>query len=346
MRAIGSGADGAIGIGVVGAGLWGEAQAKVFATHHNARLAGVCDVDPGRARSLAEKFGVPSYGAIDDLLRDPSLDAVAIATPDFAHRAPAVAAANAGKHIFLEKPLATTLEDVEAIAEAVTRNGVTIVVDFHSRWSPAIVATKRSIERGELGTIVSAYMRLNDTIAVPTEMLSWAAKSSILWFLGSHAVDTLRWLTGREVKSVYSRSRSGVLAGMGIDVPDLYQSMLEFEDGTIATLENSWILPNSHPNVNDIKLNVLGTKGMIDIDLSNHKVMQRFLQDRYDHPDVFVKQEIHGKHMGFAHEAIRDFVDRLAKGTPLVTGLEDGVRGAKVILAMLESAATGRIVAL
>lgn len=327
-------------MGVIGAGLWGEAHAKIFATHHRSRLVGICDLDLERATRLAEKFGVPAFQDVDELLATPGLDAVGIATPDFAHRDPVIAAAEAGKHILVEKPLATTRADVAAIREAVERTGMRLMVDFHSRWSPAIVATKGSIDRGELGGLVSSYFRLNDTISVPQNMLKWADRSSILWFLGSHAVDTLRWLSGSEVQRAYVRSRSGVLTALGVDVPDTYHSILEFENGMLATLENCWILPNTHPNVNDIKLNVLGDRGMIDIDLSNHGVLQRFLPDRYDHPDVFVKQDIHGKPTGFAYEAIRDFVDRLADDQPFITDLHDGVNGALTILAMLEAAAS------
>ena len=318
--------------------MWGEAHAKIFATHHRSRLVGICDLDLDKATRLAEKFGVPAFEDVYDLLEVPDLDAVGIATPDFAHRDPVFAAAEAGKHILVEKPLATSREDVAAISEVVRRTGVRLMVDFHSRWSPAIVSVKGSIDRDELGRLVSTYFRLNDTISVPQHMLKWADQSSILWFLGSHAVDTLRWLSGSEVHRAYVRSRSGVLTAMGVDVPDTYHSILEFENGLLATLENCWILPNTHPNVNDIKLNVLGERGMIDIDLSNHGVLQRFLSDRYDHPDVFVKQDIHGKPMGFAFEAIRDFVDRLADDEPFITDLDDGVNGALTILAMLEAA--------
>lgn len=326
------------GFGVIGAGLWGQAHADVYATHPNSELIGIYDLNRAKARVLADKHGVKAYDSLDKLLADPEIDAVGIATPDFAHRDPTVAAAEAGKHILVEKPLATKIEDAEAIAAAVRESGVRLMVDFHARWSPPFVVARQSIVEGKLGKVISAYYRLNDVISVPLEMLSWAEESSILWFLGSHAIDTLRWMLDDEVERVYSVSRSGVLKERGLDVPDIYQTILEFESGAIATIENNWIVPNTQPNINDMKMNILGTEGMIDMDLTNNGVIRRYLHDSHDQPDVFVNPTIHGKRVGFAYEAIRDFVERLADGREFITDLVDGVRVTRTIIAIMESA--------
>jgi predicted dehydrogenase len=326
--------------GVIGAGLWGEAHAEVYATHPWAELAAVCDSDRSRAEKVAKRFGAPRvFTDYRDMVKDPGVDAVAVATPDFAHRDPVVAAAKAGKHVHSEKPLATSREDAEAIAAAVRASGVTYMVDFHARWNPPFAIARRNIEEGALGRIMSAYFRLNDTVSVPTGMLSWAAKSSILWFLGSHTVDTLRFLLADEVERVYSVSRAEVLRERGIDVPDLYQSVLEFRSGVVATIENNWIVPNTNPAVNDFKVNILGSKGMINMDLTNNQLFERYLETTSDHPDCLVKPQVRDRHVGFAYEAIRDFVECLALGKPVQAGLEDGLKVTSVILAIMESAA-------
>jgi predicted dehydrogenase len=328
--------------GVIGVGLWGEVHAEIYSRHPYATLAAVCDRDPKRAKQVAERYGAEQvYTDFRDLAADPGVDAVAVVTPDFAHRDPIVAAAEAGKHIITEKPLATTVEEAEAIADAVKRAGITFMVDFHTRWNPPLVIAKQDIAEGKLGRIVSAYFRLNDTISVPTEMLSWAEKSSILWFLGSHTVDSLRFLFEDEVEQVYSVSRSSVLKGRGVDVPDLYQSILEFRSGIVATIENNWIIPNTHPSVNDIKVNILGSKGMINMDLTNNQMIERYLEDSSDHPDCLVKPQVRDRHVGFAYESIRDFVDCLYLGKEVQASLEDGLRVTKVVLAIMESASTG-----
>ena len=326
--------------GLIGAGLWGEAHAEVYATHPWAELAAVCDSDRSRAERVAKRFGAPRvYTDYREMVKDPGVDAVAVATPDFAHRDPVVAAAKAGKHVHSEKPLATSREDAEAIAAAVRSSGVTYMVDFHARWNPPFAIARKNIEEGALGRIMSAYFRLNDTISVPTSMLSWASKSSILWFLGSHTVDTLRFLLADEVERVYSVSRAEVLRERGIDVPDLYQSVLEFRSGVVATIENNWIVPDTNPAVNDFKVNILGSKGMINMDLTNNQLFERYLETTSDHPDCLVKPQVRDRHVGFAYEAIRDFVECLALGRPVQAGLDDGLKVTSVILAIMESAA-------
>ncbi len=332
-----------IGIGLVGAGMWGETHALVYSRHPKATVVAVADADPARAEGLARKYGAKRwYGRIDALVEDPEVDAIAVATPDFAHRDPIVLAARFGKSVLVEKPLATTADDLDAIERAVKSSGIKVMVDFHNRWNPPIALARESIERGELGEIVSAYYRLSDTLYVPTEMLSWARYSSPLWFLGPHIVDTVCWLIGDEVARVYAVSRSKVLVKRGIDCPDIYQAILEFRGGAIASIETSWIVPNSHPNINDHKASVIGTKGMIALDLSNNSTIVRFTEHDVENPDFLVMPVIHGEPAGFAYQSIRHFVDRLADGRPFLASFEDGIKVSRILLAIAESAESGK----
>jgi len=327
-------------MGVVGLGLWGQAHARIISSHPFAKLVAVCDLDERKARAVGESFHVPYVTDYRALLSNETIDALSIVTPDFAHTEFAIAAAEAGKHALVEKPLATTTAECERIIRAMEKNDVRIMVDFHNRWNPPFASAKETIEAGQLGEIVSAYFRLTDVISVPTTMLSWSARSSILWFLGSHTVDTLRWLLKDEVKRVFAVSRSGILKAKGIDVADIYQAILEFRNGVIASIENNWIVPTTQPFVNDFKFNILGSKGMISIDMSNNQAYERFLADRADHPDIFVKPVIHGKPMGFAHESIRSFIDCVASEEPFIVDAYDGLEVTKVIEAIMRSAET------
>jgi len=169
-------------------------------------------------------------------------------------------------------------------------------------------------------------------------MLAWAAESSILWFLGSHSVDTLRWFFSDEVETVYAVSRKGILSGLGVDTEDIFQTILTFRKGGIATMENGWITPNTHPCVNDIKFNITGTTGMFNLDLSNNQMIERFTDVKSDRPDVLVNHFVHGRAMGFAYQSIRHFVDRLLDGKPFLVTPEDAANTSLVILAILESA--------
>lgn len=330
-----------INAAIIGAGTWGATHASILSEYGAVKLTGVCDVNRGKAEALAARHGIPAEHVYTDhreMLGKCPIDVVCIVTPDFLHRDFAIDAANAGKHMLIEKPLATTRKDVEDIMEAAGRAGVRMMVDLHNRFSPPFAVAKASVDAGEIGEPYSAYFRLNDAKWVATEMLSWAAKSSILWFLGSHSLDTLRWFFGDEVERVYSVSRKGILAASGVDTEDIYQTILEFRRGGIATMENGWITPNTHPNVNDIKFNITGTLGMFNLDLTNSQMIEKFTEKKAEHPDVLVNHFVHGRAMGFAYQSIRHFIDRLIDGKPFLISPEDAANTSLAILAVIESA--------
>lgn len=333
--------DSRLKMAIVGAGTWGENHAAIYQAHPFAEVVAVCDQNRDRAQALADKRGIPQvYDSYEEMFAKSGCDAVAIVTPDFAHADLAVSAANHKKHVLVEKPLATTRDDVFRMLEAFEKNNVRAMVDLHNRWSPPFNAAHQAVERGELGEVYSAYMRLNDVKWVATDMLPWAAQSSILWFLGSHSLDTLRWFFGDEVARVYSVSREGILKGMGVDTVDEYLTTIEFKNGGVAQMENGWITPNANPCVNDIKFNVLGTKGMIALDVSNHNLIQQYTDEKVTVPDVLVQHSIFGTPKGFAFESIRGFVDCLLSGAEFPVSVEDAAHTSLAILAIMESAKT------
>lgn len=324
---------------IVGAGIWGENHARIYKAHPFAEIVAICDKQVHKAEAVAKRVGIANvYADCNKMFVDSGCDAVAIVTPDFLHGDIAVAAAEHGKHILIEKPLATTRDDVMRILKAVRANHVRAMVDLHNRWSPPFNAAKQAVDQGSLGEVYSGYFRLNDVKWVATDMLPWAAKSSILWFLGSHSVDTLSWLMNSAVKRVYAVSREGVLKGLGVDTVDEYLTTLEFENGCIAQMENGWITPNANPCLNDIKCNLLGTKGMVAIDASNHNLIQLYTDEKVLVPDTIVQNSIFGQPKGFAFESIRSFVDCVLSGEPFHVSLEDAARASLVILAIMESA--------
>lgn len=330
-----------IHMGIVGAGIWGENHIQIYQDHPFAEVVAICDQQVEKAKALANKYGIPSYYQdYHDMMKDEKIDAIAIVTPDFAHTDIAICAANHNKHMLIEKPLATKQEDVFQILEAVKQNHVRAMIDLHNRFSPPFHAAYEAIQKNELGELYSAYIRLNDIKWVATDMLPWASKSSILWFLGSHSLDTLRWLFQDEVKRVYSVAKAGILKGMGIDTIDEYLTTIEFCKGGIAQMENGWITPNANPCVNDIKCNLLGTKGMIAIDASNHNLIQKYSDQSVVVPDILVQHHIFGKPKGFAFASIQSFVDCLLSGEEFPVTIYDAANTTLAILAIMESAKT------
>lgn len=324
---------------IAGAGIWGNTHAKIYNEHPNAEVVGVCDLNAKKAQEMADEYGVTAVDTdLDALLSKVDCDAVSIATPDFAHTDLALTAAAHKKHMLIEKPIATSREDTFAIMEAVEKAGVRAMVDLHNRWSPPFNAAWQAIQNGQLGELQSAYFRLNDNRWVATDMLPWAAKSSILWFLGSHSLDTLRWLFNDDVTRVYSVCRDGVLKKAGVDTVDIYQTTLEFSKGGIAHMENGWITPNANPCVNDIKCNLTGDIGSIEINASDHNLIRMYTDNTAVVPDVLVQNSIFDKVKGFSYESIRDFVDSIIEEREFRVSLRDAANTTLAILAIMESA--------
>ncbi|MFY9175887.1 MAG: Gfo/Idh/MocA family oxidoreductase [Caldicoprobacterales bacterium] len=332
-----------IKMGIVGAGVWGETHASIYNEHIFAEVVAICDIREERARQVAEKYNIKEvYTDFREMAEKSDCDAVAIVTPDFLHADIAVEFANKGKHLLIEKPLATTKEDIYKIVEAVERNGIRAMVDLHNRWNPPFNTAKQKIASGILGKPYTAYIRLNDIKWVATDMLSWSDKSSILWFLGSHSLDTLRWMFDDEVKRVYSVKRSGLLKELGVDTDDIFLTTIEFKNGGIAHMENGWITPNGNTNINDFKFSILCTEGMISIDASSHNLIHMVTEDRAHTPDILVSNTVFDRCKGFAYESIRDFIDRLIDGREFRVSLEDAKKSALAIIAIQESAEIGQ----
>ncbi len=331
-----------VGFGLIGCGIFGRIHARAYTASTNARLVAVCDQDASRAAALAAEFGIGDHG-VDwrALIARPDIQAVGIATPDFAHAEIALAAIQAGKHVLVEKPLAITVSECQKILAAQRAQGVKLMVDFHNRWSLPFVNLRRALVAGQLGTLMMMNIRLNDTTFVPTRMLSWAAKSSPLQFLGSHLVNLIHFLSDSAVTRVYCVSRSMLLKKMGIDTPDFSQCILELSSGGTAVVETCWILDEHGPSVFDFQSEFVGSKGTAYVNASHHRMAEVYSGKGVELPDVSAAADLYGKPVGFAVAAIQHFVDCVANDqTPMVTG-EDGLAVARVLAAAEQSAQTG-----
>ncbi|MCK1992222.1 Gfo/Idh/MocA family oxidoreductase [Peribacillus muralis] len=330
---------------IIGAGKQGEVHARTLSEIPYVEVVGICDLNKSRAEELAHKYGIKEvYTDHNEMLAKSDCEFVAIVTPDHLHAQVTIDCANAKKHVLIEKPFATTREDIHAMLEAIERNNVRAMVDLHNRWSPPFSLAKRAIENGDIGEVRSGYIRLNDTKYVATDMLAWSANSSILWFLGSHSLDAITWLVNSRVEKVYSVSREGVLKNLGVDTVDMYQTTLEFENGAIVQMENSWITPNGNTAIIDFKCNVLGAEGMINVNTSSHDLIQITNETKTVTPDILAKPIVEDKMVGFSSNSIRSFIDRLIDGKPFLVSVQEASNTALAIIAILESANTGKAV--
>ncbi len=330
---------------IIGTGIFGSFQAKAFSQIPYVELCGICDLNVEKAKKVAAEFHIQEvYSDFHEMLKTCDCDFVSIATPDHVHAEAAIAAANAGKHILVEKPFATTREDALAMKEAIEKNGIRAMCDLHNRSSQPFAIAKQTIEEGNVGKVYSMYIRLNDNKSVATDMLSWSRESSILWFLGSHSLDILCYLCGSRPKTVYALSRKGILEKMGVDTVDLYQTAIEFENGCIAQMENGWIIPNGNTALIDLKCNIMCEKGMFQINGSNSDMLQVTTEERMMTPNCIARPVVNGRVEGFAPNNIRAFTDGLYYDVPFNITVDEAVDSCLALLAIMESARTKQVV--
>lgn len=329
------------GFALIGAGIFGERHAQAYSRHAAVDFVSVCDLNGARAAEIAERYGArKSVTDYAEVLSDPEVVAVSIATPDHLHREVAVAAAQAGKHILVEKPLATTVEDAQAIVDAAKQNGIKLVVDFHNRVNPPMVSARDAIRRGDIGKPTYFYTRLSNTTQVATQMLRWASHSSALWFLASHMVDVVNWMMQDKVKRVFAIRREGILKAMGVDTADFHVVTLEFAGGAVAVFEHAWILPSTHATVKDLKMEILGSKGAIYIDGSHNRTLEVY-GEKASFPDLLAPPT--GTHLtGFVLDGIAYFVDTITQDAPPLATGEEGLEITRILCAIEKSAELGQ----
>jgi predicted dehydrogenase len=238
-------------VGVVGLGYWGPNLARNFAAIPGCRLTWLCDPsEPARERLAQALPSARATGEIEQLLADPELDAVALATPVPTHAALATRVAQAGKHCFVEKPLATTAADAERAVGAAERAGTVLMVGHLLEYHPAVDRLKELLDTGELGPLYYLYgNRLN--------LGKLRADENALWSLGAHDVSVVLHLIGEEPEECLAHGRSYVRDG----VEDVVFCYLRFPSGIVAHLHLSWLDPHK-----ERRLTVVGARRMATFD--------------------------------------------------------------------------------
>ncbi|MCM3661394.1 Gfo/Idh/MocA family oxidoreductase [Georgenia satyanarayanai] len=324
-------------IGIIGAGIRGRLFAEVVRASPHAMVAGVADPHV-RPEWIGE---TPFYNDHTQLLRQSALDGVVVATPDYAHRDPVIAVANAGLPMLVEKPFATTTQDSEAMAEAIVRNAVPVTVGFENRWNPHLVRIREAIDAGELGRPVWQQAELSNTQYVPLEMLSWAGRSSPVWFLMPHTVDLVTWFARSSVTSVRAVGSRGILRAQGTDTWDAVQALLTFENGSSATLTSSWVLPASTPGMVEFTYAFNGATGAVRADVIDQGLTVLADELRRQAP---LGGPVGGQLVGAPVWMMQSFLDSLVRGAFGASGLRTGMAVTATLVAVEESLNTGMTV--
>jgi len=316
--------SGKVRIGVVGLGIMGEQYTRIYQSHPLAEVTAIATRNPERLEKIGNQYHISRrYTDFARMLAETPIDAVCVATPDFAHYAPVKTALEAGKHVLCEKPFTTNLDEADELLRlSRSRPRQKLQVSFNHRWLAAYYHGYTAIRGGSIGRPLAGYARKNDTIWVSAEMINWAAQTTPMHFLGSHDIDLMRWFFASEPVEAHAYGSKGVLAARGIDTYDVIQAQVKFESGAFATFESAWVYPDSFPTIVDSFVEVLGASGHLHFDRKRESI-EMSTEGRFTYPKTFLTHEVFGKLRGAFVECLSDFLDAIVQDTePRVTAFD------------------------
>jgi UDP-N-acetylglucosamine 3-dehydrogenase len=320
----------ALNVGVIGLGAIGQKHCDSLRQIRQANVVAVADINPAVLTKTAAALNATPYLEIEKFLQHPGLDAVVVALPDQIHRDAVILAAQAGKHILVEKPIATTVTDAQEMIRAADQAHVKLMVGFTIRFVPHYIQARNAVMTGKLGDLISIFSRRLNVISQADRI---GGRTGVLHFLGIHDFDMLRWVVGSEPVSIYTEASTSVPRTYPAENETF--SIIRFANGVIACAHIGWNLPNSHPAGRDFKLDIIGNKGSLNLDLASQGV-EIFTNDGAKFPSTAP---------GLIEED-RAFVNCVLDDTPVPVSGEDGVVALRMVLAALESIETKQPVSL
>ncbi len=339
-----------LGIGVLGAGFMGQTYARAVETLvPGAALAGVAG--GSRSEKLATEYEVPHFKSPEALIASDAVDLVCIATPHDVHGKQGLAAARAGKHLIIEKPMACTVGECDAILGACKDSDVQCAVMFTQRFRTCPLETKKLLDSDKMGRI----MHMRSTQLVPNGMEGavprWQlvpANVGILMGHGIHNIDQARWFTGQEIKSVFAKVRC--ISGQ-YPVDGTSDVLLTMEDGSVVSIFCSFELVKPGFERSGGATRIVCELGLIDVDWYGE---MRVSFDGGDWEVAAEQEPIDWAGKGFLDPVrlktyaanINNVIDAIHNGEPLVAPGWDGRQAVAAAAAAYESSRTGKEVQL
>jgi UDP-N-acetylglucosamine 3-dehydrogenase len=319
--------------GVIGLGWFGEHHVDALKQLPLAEVTAVCTRRENRLKEVANKYNVPkSYTNYHDLLADRDIDMVTVVTHVKDHMQPTIDALKAGKHVFLEKPMADTGEECDRILEEVDKTDKCFMVGHICRFDTVYALAKEEIVAGNLGKILTMHARRN--------LAGWITEShlhkiSALFGDGVHDLDLMFWFTGARPKSVYAQSTN---TRPELPHDDLGWAVFRFDDETIAVIENVWCLPDKVPFAIDARMEIVGTDGVIYID--NSGIHYTVLTKKgMSYPQSTYWPKVHDMRRGYLKEEFDYYLKCIAEGKKPAVITPKESRDVVVAMKMAEQAA-------
>ncbi|WP_419890107.1 Gfo/Idh/MocA family protein [Paenibacillus xylanexedens] len=317
-----------------------------YAANENVELVAFADPIVERAEKMAETYGGKAYSSYEELLANETVDAVSVCTPNYLHAPMAIAAANAGKHVLVEKPMAVSTEEGEQMIEAAKKNGVYLMVGHNQRLMPPHVKAKEILDSGKLGRVLN----FRTSFGHPGPE-GWSVDGAESWFfrkeeaimgamgdLGVHKSDFIRYLLNDEVSEV-----AGFISTLhkeGTKVDDNATCLLRMKSGAIGTLVASWTQYRAGDNSTVLwcengvmKIGTVEGDEVI-VELTNGTV------------ETYKVGAMATNEKQVPSGVIDAFVESIVTQTPPAISGEEGLRSLQVILAAFESEKTGQIIKL
>lgn len=345
----------AYGFGIVGCGMISSFHARALEDVRGAKLVACFDTRAEAAERFSAEHHCRGYTNLGEMLADPKVDIVTIATPSGVHMEPAVAAAEAGKHVIVEKPLEITLKRCDRIIEACARHGVQLGAIFPSRFHDSSQKLKKAIDGNRFGrlTLGDCYVKWYRSQAYYDSGAwrgTWALDGGgALMNQAIHSVDLLTWLMGPVVEI---QANTGTLAHERIEVEDVAVATVRFQNGAMGVIEATTA---AYPGYLK-RIEIHGSEGsgvLEEEDLKTWDFAKPRSEDKRIHEEMRKKKSTGGGasdpaaigHHGHTLQ-FRDFVEAVRKGrTPAVDGHE-GRRSVEIILGIYKAAETGKTVKL
>ncbi|MEM2987285.1 MAG: Gfo/Idh/MocA family oxidoreductase [Nitrososphaerota archaeon] len=316
-----------IKIGIIGAGYIGELHVKVCSEINDVKLLAIAEINEERGKEVAKKYNTKWYKDYDDMLEKEDIDAVIIATPEHLHLDPAIAAAEAGKHMLIEKPLATNVKDAEEIIKYAKKNGVKLMVGFIERFNPIFLTIKQAIVDGNIGAPILLYTKRINPLFIGERV---GSRTNTLWWSGIHDIDLMHWFLEDDVYRVYAEGKKIVNDNEG-----LISALINFKSGALGVMICGWINPNNFPSRIDSRVEIFGDKGRIHASIPSDCTL--ISQNDVRNFDVFHWIDIHGETYGALKREIEGFVKCVIENKEPVVSGNDGLIATKIGVAILES---------
>jgi predicted dehydrogenase len=316
-----------IRIGLVGCGSYGINHLEAFASIPGVKIAAAFDVDRTRAESAAGRFGIQRVcGSLEEICGMDELQAIDVVSTETAHYEPVLTAVAKGKHVFVEKPLATNLDECARMIDAARAAERVLMVGLMLRFETKYSLIKRELDSGRLGAVVSMHARRNR----PKSLLPIYGRTHPALENSIHDVDLMLWYTGQAVVRVRGYGRKAT----GGKHDDTFWGVLEFADGAIGVIETIWLLPEAGGVQVDDAFQLIGTRGVANLELFPGPLCF-WRENGSEVPDVSYTSVLRDELVYFC-ECVRT-----GRQPEIITAME-AMRAVRVALALIESARIGR----